>query len=251
MDPLAGEYAGWSPYNYVLGNPIKFVDPDGMQVDDIIIRGSGGSTFNWTVGSTYDGDDEFIQQAVSALNTLGADPSTANFTFHGTKASGVVFEGNAVLDYASGGKKDHLDVFIEHADNNPNAPGESQHVMGTVYWNPSRGIAEEGFNGMEGGGAFPSMGILVHEMGHAALYHEFGGSDWRDREGIFPQEEKMIIDRLERTAMEKLGFGYRTWHNTYESRSSMLEMNSGSTKHKIPFKASYFIPSVTPTNLDK
>jgi|GEM_PF-5247616 len=29
LDPLAAEFAGWSPYNYVLGNPIVFVDPDG------------------------------------------------------------------------------------------------------------------------------------------------------------------------------------------------------------------------------
>ena len=29
LDPLATDFAAWSPYNYVLGNPIVFVDPDG------------------------------------------------------------------------------------------------------------------------------------------------------------------------------------------------------------------------------
>ncbi len=29
VDPLAGEFGAWSPYNYVLGNPIKLIDPDG------------------------------------------------------------------------------------------------------------------------------------------------------------------------------------------------------------------------------
>jgi RHS repeat-associated protein len=41
-DPLAEKYYQWSPYNFVLGNPIKFVDPDGRAVDDIIVKGSAG-----------------------------------------------------------------------------------------------------------------------------------------------------------------------------------------------------------------
>lgn len=34
MDPLAEDYPGWSPYNYVLNNPVKLVDPDGRSVND-------------------------------------------------------------------------------------------------------------------------------------------------------------------------------------------------------------------------
>lgn len=29
LDPKADDYVSWSPYNYVLGNPLLFVDPDG------------------------------------------------------------------------------------------------------------------------------------------------------------------------------------------------------------------------------
>jgi len=32
LDPLASDYPSWSDYNYVMGNPIVFVDPDGKAV---------------------------------------------------------------------------------------------------------------------------------------------------------------------------------------------------------------------------
>jgi RHS repeat-associated protein len=34
VDPLAGNYFKWSPYNYCLDNPNKYTDPDGMRVDN-------------------------------------------------------------------------------------------------------------------------------------------------------------------------------------------------------------------------
>ena len=33
LDPLAAEFAEWSAYNYVLGNLVMLVDPDGKAPD--------------------------------------------------------------------------------------------------------------------------------------------------------------------------------------------------------------------------
>ncbi len=54
VDPLTKDYAAWSPYNYVMGNPISLIDPDGRSVE------STHTDKNGNVLAVYDDGDNRV-----------------------------------------------------------------------------------------------------------------------------------------------------------------------------------------------
>ncbi|WP_423740205.1 SpvB/TcaC N-terminal domain-containing protein [Flavobacterium columnare] len=88
VDPLAEEFPDWSPYNFVMNNPIRLVDEDGMAPTDIIIKGKNNSSVTLKT--------DLIDISVNA-SSLGVDFG-GNYTLQGEDVLSAGLDIVGILD---------------------------------------------------------------------------------------------------------------------------------------------------------
>jgi hypothetical protein len=229
VDPLEHEYTSWSPYNYTLGNPIRYIDPDGRSVTDWYKDKDGTVQYNPNVksqsdlsaGQTYLGET-FKEKGASGkmvyYNNGGSiffksETDAYNYIWNNTEKTskehlGVIFSnGVSVLpSYANDANTSEIEsVGFRFQQKNGKSYlvsdnySHSKPVLGTVHSHNADKSGSEGVSGPDifaFGGRTPGRPALVFEN------NENGSGGFLD--GVISLNRKGEWVGIDRTSLPSL-----------------------------------------------
>ncbi|WP_160716247.1 DUF6443 domain-containing protein [Chitinophaga solisilvae] len=109
-DPLSEKYFDWTPYNYVAGNPVKFVDPDGRSIAfGEMTKSERDKVMEWLQKLTIDkirynektGRVDIVQMAARNDNRLAAGTALLRGVIGHEKTTTIDFKKNEINSGAS------------------------------------------------------------------------------------------------------------------------------------------------------
>ena len=137
VDPMSDKYPSMSPYNYCANNPVKLIDPDGMEIfdteggpDDPMGKGNGpapNQTKNKPAPLTFPTSNNLPNKQNKTSQSSSTPAKTPKFKFNFNinldGGGGVHFYNNSDRDRPGPDRKTNHDVNMEDISNFPTGTG--------------------------------------------------------------------------------------------------------------------------------